>query len=298
MQKLANKLAVIVLLLLTVSFLVFSAISYNKSKETIVDLSIDSKQISSVSAKVFVEEFYATKIVALEGFERYIKNNPYLINDKELLKEDLNKMAFLADVDEIYIGFADNGEMLGVENAKGKDPSMYHKGPKENFDARIRPWYGQIAAGNGDIVYFEPYMTTTSNKYAMGIGKALIINGKTVGVIAVDIYLDDLKKELILIKDTKTAEVSIVDIAKGYFIYHENYDRIMSKSPDDISVIKSFTDSYSKNPSNGFVYEYKGETKVGACEKYDQANWLVCSANYMSDYDEILNEVLTSQLVF
>ncbi|MBF6670203.1 methyl-accepting chemotaxis protein, partial [Campylobacter sp. RM12327] len=46
-----------------------------------------------------------------------------------------------------------------------------------------------------------------------------------------------------------------------------------------------------------FEYDFMGDHKVGACEKYEAANWLICSANSMSDYDSTLSYIIKSQSV-
>ncbi|QCD44527.1 hypothetical protein CMUC_0730 [Campylobacter mucosalis CCUG 21559] len=45
------------------------------------------------------------------------------------------------------------------------------------------------------------------------------------------------------------------------------------------------------NGEESFRFEYGGIEKVGACKKYGVADWLVCSANELSDYNDTLNTV-------
>ncbi|MBE2985500.1 methyl-accepting chemotaxis protein, partial [Campylobacter sp. RM6883] len=298
MRKVSNKLAVIILALLTLSFVVFSGISYFKSKDTIINLSKDSKQASSKAAEVFVEEFFGTKILAIEQFELFLKQNKHLLNDRQELEVELQKLATAAKLDELYIGFEDTGEVVGAENSKGKISSIYHKTVyRDNFDSRTRGWYKKGSEANGKIAFFDPYVTGTTNKYATGVSKAFIVDGKRIGVIGVDIYIDDLKAALNMIKDTPTSNIVIVDMAKSYFVYHPNYENITSTSQENLAVSKIFLDSHAKDPDHGFEYTYNGEEKIGSCETYKAANWLVCSVNSLSDYQPILNSVLVSQVI-
>lgn len=133
----------------------------------------------------------------------------------------------------------------------------------------------------------------------MSVGKAIIINGKIAGAIGADIYIDDLKEALVNIKDTQTSSISITDIKRGLYIYHEDFKNILSKDAVSVDRNKALLKGYNEFGNAGFEYYINGiGDRVAACKVYEDANWLVCSANYMSDYDEILNDVLTSQLVF
>ncbi|MGH1601220.1 PDC sensor domain-containing protein, partial [Campylobacter majalis] len=298
MQKVANKMALIVLVLLTISFVTFSAISYQKSKDTILQMSKDSKEAAAIASEIFLDDFFSTTIFVVEGFESYIKENPEILHDKERFKNELAILARTSDANELFMGFEDTGEIIGAEIKQGAKPTIYSLGAKDNYNVKTRNWYNQMLSNNGALTFSDPY-TTSTGKYAMSVGKAVIINGKIVGAIGADIYIDDLKEALVEIKDTQTSSVSITDIKRGLYIYNEDFKNILSKDATSIERNKALLKGYNEFGNSGFEYHINGiGDRVAACKVYEEANWLVCSANYMSDYDEILNEVLTSQLVF
>ncbi|MGH1600594.1 cache domain-containing protein, partial [Campylobacter majalis] len=297
MKKVANKIAIIILVLLSVAFIVFSSLSYFSSKDNTIELVKSSKQSMSVSIDVFIRELMGTKFIALDGFESYIKNHPEMLFDREVFKQELARMSGALDVDEIYMGFADDGEMITSEVKQGQPPKIVSVKQSSTFDARRRGWYERAMQNPGKTIFSDPYMTTSGN-LAIAIAKPLSFGGRTYGVIAVDIYLTKVDEALRNIKDTENAYGVLIDMNKKVFISHRNKDFILSENPEPKSIVNAIMAGYSQSPESGFIYNGKGNTdRVGACEKYDQANWLVCSASPMSDYEDMLNKALINQII-
>ncbi|MGP1486206.1 MAG: hypothetical protein ACTTJC_09045, partial [Campylobacter sp.] len=54
---------------------------------------------------------------------------------------------------------------------------------------------------------------------------------------------------------------------------------------------------HDEHNAKAFEYDAAGDHRVASCEDFTEAGWVVCSANSMSDYDDILNAVLVKQIV-
>jgi len=76
MKKVANKIAFIIFALLAVLFTIFAAMNYNSTKNTILDVSKNSKEAIARSLEVYVDEYLSSKVYAVEGLMRYIEENP------------------------------------------------------------------------------------------------------------------------------------------------------------------------------------------------------------------------------
>ena len=74
---------------LTVLFSIFAVMNYNSTKNTILDVSGNSKEAIARSLEVYVEEYFSSKVFAVEGLVRYIEENHHLMTDKEQLKDRL-----------------------------------------------------------------------------------------------------------------------------------------------------------------------------------------------------------------
>ena len=124
MKKVANKIAFIIFALLAVLFTIFAAMNYNSTKNTILDVSKNSKEAIARSLEVYVDEYLGSKVFAVEGLVRYIEENPHLMMDREQLKDRLMTMAVGLDIPEFYIGFADNGELYDAVAQAGRGPKF------------------------------------------------------------------------------------------------------------------------------------------------------------------------------
>ena len=137
MKKVANKIAFIIFALLAVLFTIFAAMNYNSTKNTILDVSKNSKEAIARSLEVYVDEYLSSKVYAVEGLMRYIEENPHLMMDREQLKDRLMTMAVAVEIPEFFIGFADNGELYDAVAQEGKGPKFVNLTPeKDKFDSR------------------------------------------------------------------------------------------------------------------------------------------------------------------
>lgn len=129
MKKVAKEIAFIIFALLAVLFTVFAAMNYNSTKNTILDVSANSKEAIARSLEVYADEYLDSKVFAVESLARYIEENPHLMTDKEQLKDRLMTMAVTVDIPEFFIGFTDNGELYDAVAQAGKGPEIYKFDP-------------------------------------------------------------------------------------------------------------------------------------------------------------------------
>ncbi|MGG7048960.1 MULTISPECIES: PDC sensor domain-containing protein, partial [unclassified Campylobacter] len=296
LNKVANKIALIIFVLLTVVFTIFSVLGYNTSRENIVDVVKDSKRSLAVSLNTFVDGLIGTRFIAMQGFENYVKNHPEMLYDREIFKRELYKLSSALDVDEIFVGFADGGDMIYAEVAPGKSPNVLYTPLSDKFDARKRSWYIKALEKPDEIVFSDPYRSV-SGTMSISIAKALKVDGKIVAVLGIDIYLDSVAQKVSVIKDTPNSYVVVADLKKNVFIAHPNKDYLLSDSKELKDVISLFKNNYTKTGNAGFEYEFKGSSRIGACEIHESSGWLACSLSPISDFDEMLNAVLTNQII-
>ncbi|MDL0088137.1 PDC sensor domain-containing protein, partial [Campylobacter gastrosuis] len=297
MKKVANKIAVVILVMLTLAFGAFSFISYKESESSMMSIQRDFKVVSSYSIKLFVENYFTPNIKTVAAFSQVIQKDPSLINDLDRLNEELTKISTSPASNGIYIIRADNGDLIGVDNfGDGKLEPVHYSVAKDNYDGREKAYY-KLAVANGKMSFITPYVDETTKRVVISIANPIYVNGKLLCVVVTDVFLNELEK-IGEMKDSKTSVSTVIDLVSKNIIYHPNKDYVMSDLQSVKDLIASFNDAYNQNGTKSFTYKFGGVNKIAACQKFDEANWLICSANELSDYDEALNKVIRDQSLF
>ena len=294
MKKAANKIALIIVVLLVVSLGVFSTVNYTNTKERIYDLAKESKTSSSKVLQFYMNAFFEDKLAAVQNFASYLEAHPQILDDKEALEKVLMNAAQVTDFSEFYFGYAADG---AVYNAvlDGKERKFMVFDQRKNYDARVKGWYKDAIAKDG-IIFSAPY-TSSAGGLNLTIAKKIVVDGKVVGVFGVDMGIDKLDNELNKIKPTSSSAIALMDLEHKKIIHFTHKDLVLSDSSEAMKIIDDYSNEYKKNGDKTFTYNLRGTERLLACESYDKANWLICSANSISDYDNSLNSTLVSQFV-
>ncbi|WP_462191031.1 cache domain-containing protein, partial [Campylobacter concisus] len=294
MKKAANKIALIIVVLLVVSLGVFSTVNYTNTKERIYDLAKESKTSSSKVLQFYMNAFFEDKLAAVQNFASYIEAHPQILDDKEALEKVLMDAAQVTDFSEFYFGYAADG---AVYNAvlDGKDRKFMVFDQRKNYDARVKGWYKDAVAKEG-IIFSAPY-TSSAGGLNLTIAKKVVVGGKVVGVFGVDMGIDKLDNELNKIKQTPSSAIALFDLEHKKIIHFVHKDLVLSDASEAMKIIDDYSNEYKKNGDKTFTYNLRGTERLLACESYDKANWLICSANSWSDYDGSLSKTLVSQVI-
>ncbi|MGY5859895.1 MAG: cache domain-containing protein [Candidatus Thorarchaeota archaeon] len=109
----------------------------------------------------------------------------------------------------LYIGFADDGLFINYPGSILDYPG---------YDPRVEYWYTEIAAGNGDIVYVDPYYDEFDDVLLISIGKLVYSGGIPLAVISGDLTIRDIQSKVI--------DVSVLD--SGYAFLINSYGEIVA----------------------------------------------------------------------
>ena len=294
MKKVANKIALIIVVLLVVSLAVFSTVSYTNTKENIYDLAKESKASASKVLQFYMNAFFEDKVATVENFAKYLESHPEILDDREALKKELMTGSRATDFSEFYFAYAEDGAAYNAV-LDGDERKFMVFDQKKNYDARTRNWYKDAVAKEG-IIFSAPY-TSSAGGLNLTIAKKVVVGGKVVGVFGGDIGIDKLDAELDKIKPTPSSAIALFDLEHKKIIHFVHKDLVLSDASEAMKIIDDYSNEYKKNGDKTFTYNLRGAERLLACELYDQANWLVCSANSISDYDNSLNSTLVSQFV-
>lgn len=94
-----------------------------------------------------------------------------------------------------------------------------------DFDLNERPWYKPVKEADG-LYYTEPYMDQVFGKMIMSVMREVEVDGKKVGIIAADLFLDSMPSIMEQYKIGKTG-YSILLAPDGNIIYHPDKERVM-----------------------------------------------------------------------
>ena len=117
----------------------------------------------------------------------------------------------------LYIGIEENGNFLQFDG-KFRVPE------KDNYDSRARPWYKKAVEVNGAGVS-EPYVDFDTKKLVISISSPIKKDGKIVGVVGSDIFLDTVVNTILNINLEDKGFAYLID-SSGKTIIHKDEKQI------------------------------------------------------------------------
>ncbi|WP_170000665.1 cache domain-containing protein, partial [Campylobacter sp. RM16189] len=221
-RKISSKIALFIFVLLSIAFTIMAVINYNKTKNSVLDVTEISKESTTLASGIFVDEYMSSRIKAVEDAVSYLeKNQELFLGDREALQKDLANITNFMNLEEFFIGFANDGEMISISFANDRrDPkiSVFNSQNKQ-YDARTRGWY-KTAVAKGGLAFTAPYVTKSKGLLVMSVIKPVMIEGKVAAVLGIDMLIDELGKSLSKIKDSPSGIVFIIDMNTKSMVYH------------------------------------------------------------------------------
>lgn len=140
-----------------------------------------SNQIEAYSAKI--DGYLKVHGNTIETLDNYLETMPDFSNEKILsyLTEEFKRNKATTD---IYVGLTDKTFLDGSGWV-----------PKADFDCTTRSWF-KGAMDKKDLCYGNPYFDLTTETMAVAVSKPIIRDGKTVGVVSMDIDLKVLAETI------------------------------------------------------------------------------------------------------
>jgi len=145
-----------------------------------------------------------------------------------------------------------------------------------DYDPRKRPWYS-IAKGSNAVVS-APYIDAASQTTTVTISKAVVKNGKRIGVVGIDLAFGIISQQITDIRIGQTGYVFVL-YKDGTTLIHKDPKQIGKNLKEKVPFIKQMLEL-----KNGLLeYNFKGEkfSVVRTLEKY---GWTLGGGTY---YEEI-----------
>jgi methyl-accepting chemotaxis protein len=163
----------------------------------------------------------------------------------------------------------------------------------DGYDPTSRPWYQKALSNKGEIVFSEPYKDAATGVLVISISKTVEFNGQVVGVVAVDIDLTTLSKQLSDIKVGQTGYVYIAD-NNGVIISHPDKSILGTTISSHINIWDQV-----KSKAKGFTkYKYNGQDKFSSFDTNPSTGWKLLSSMDENELKGDTNSILNVTLLF
>ncbi|EHD0152392.1 methyl-accepting chemotaxis protein [Campylobacter lari] len=291
----ARRISMLTALILCIGFGIFVGINYHSSKRDILQSITHGKQESVKNGKSFIELYFNSR---KENIDKIAKA---IVASKDVGEEGLAKFLehvfTLYSFTAIYVGYEKDGSLIDVDmNSKGKYFILNQE--KDGFDARTRAWY-KLTKDTKMINISDPFLDVVTKKMVVSITAPLEIDGKFVGVLAGEVFLDDMRKAFEGLKITPSNIVFLIN-NNGNLIAHSLGYIDLNKETEMADAIKSFVKEVKaapNTPTDLIKYTLKGDQRVAVC--LNTANeMMLCSANSLKDYDDVFDKLLVTQIIF
>ncbi|MDL0079867.1 methyl-accepting chemotaxis protein [Helicobacter zhangjianzhongii] len=294
-KSISQKIALIIMGLLVAIFVAFQIIGYILAKKAILESVSHGKQESVKNALSFIDTYFDAR---LDFVQRIVAD----IGDdlsQQNIAHWLHSAYTFTSMDALYLGYADNGLLIKTDKQSGNKPYILDK--SKGFDSRTREWFkGALATGKPGFT--RPFRDITTNELTISVYAPIIRDGKIVAVVGANIFLKDLQKAFMSLKTSPSSSVFLVgtDDRGTYNLLHSDEKVLFS---EDMQKYEVYDDLYARTPKDLNVisgilhYEFEGISKIAVCN-INKNEWLLCSANSVTDFEEELHTYLISQISF
>ncbi len=156
----------------------------------------------------------------------------------------------------LYIAFADDGLFINYPGSI-LGPLSDVERLADPYDPRGEYWYQTIWAGNGDMVFVEPYYDEFDNVLLISIGKVVYRNSIPFAVISGDITIEDIREKIINVEILESGYAFLLDSFGGVVAHPEVADEdYIAGLPDlreDVEINLDFSQALTENQVNQII---------------------------------------------
>lgn len=135
--------------------------------------------------------------------------------------------------------------------------TAYVYGDKNNMSLDLvndtnKEWYNRTLA-EGKTIFLEPYHDSVNNQLATTFAYPIFSAGKTVGVVIIDVALDDIQSYLEKLEGNNAEDYKVLVTDKGLFVANSsNKDLIMKNVSEGLADISQYLSAAQSSQENIF----------------------------------------------
>ena len=280
MKSISNKIALMLIVALTLSFTVLTVVSYYTAQSKTIELVVENQRQILKDVKSTLDTFFDNNYQTIEKIAGTLDK---LDENKSGIDTALAQGKAMAnkEIALVYAGFED-GAMF---RSNGKNQT-----PKDGYDPRQRGWY-KLAQQKRAVTFSDPYMAASLGE--MVISFVSPIRG---GVAATDVSIAELSKEITKNSKTDYSYVFVMD-KDGTIIIHPDKDSINKKPEVTQKLIEEY--KAKKFDDNGLIpyTNSKGEHLFADFLPLNDRGWLAVTAMHDDVFDVNTMPLLKTQAI-
>jgi len=183
----------------------------------------------------------------------------------------VTQLKLSGDFSSAYVGYPDKRATFSVG----------HPPPKADYDPTARPWYKQ-AVEVGRLTVTKPYTDYTTHKLVVTFARPITDSGTLKGVVAADIFLDNVSANVNAIHPTPASFAFVVD-QNGVIIAHPDAKLSLKPATDLAPALTADALSGLASATQPLAVEIGGATKLLHAEKIAGTDWDLIIALDQSD---------------
>lgn len=261
MKSITNKISLMLIVALTISFTILAVVSYYTAESKTIELVVQNQRQILKDVKSTLNTFFDNNSQTIEKIASELDKL-----DEDHTNIDITlaqgKAMSNKEIALVYAGYND-GAMF---RSNGKNQT-----PKDGYDPRTRGWY-KLAEDKKAVTFSDPYMAASLGE--MVISFVSPIKG---GVAATDVSIAQLSEEITKNSKTNYSYVFVID-KDGTIIIHPDKVLISKK----LEITKSLVEQYkNKNFDDNGLIPYtnsKGEHLFADFIELNDRGWLAVTA--------------------
>ena len=280
MKSISNKIALMLIVALTLSFTVLTVVSYYTAQSKTIELVVQNQRQILKDVKSTLDTFFDNNYQTIEKIAGTLDK---LDSNRSGIDVTLAQGKAMAnkEIALVYAGFED-GAMF---RSNGKNQT-----PKDGYDPRQRGWY-KLAQQKRAVTFSDPYIAASLGE--MVISFVSPIRG---GVAATDVSIAELSNEITKNSKTDYSYVFVMD-KDGTIIIHPNKDSINKKPEVTQKLIEEY--KAKKFDDNGLIpyTNSKGEHLFADFLPLNDRGWLAVTAMQDDVFDVNTMPLLKTQAI-
>lgn len=152
--------------------------------------------------------------------------------------------------------------------------------PPADFVVTERVWYVEAKANPEEVYISEPYLDEQSGGFCITLSKAVMVDGESVGVVGLDLYMDNII-ELVASNNNAKSGYSFLVSKDGTILTHKSEDLTLSNDKSE-NIATANRGRYARlaNRTNHVfsIIDYNGIPMRMVAEEVPECGWVVVVA--------------------
>ncbi|WP_170879194.1 methyl-accepting chemotaxis protein [Campylobacter coli] len=257
MNSIKIKLSLIANLIAIFALIVLGIVSFYFTKTSLYESTLKNQTDLLKVTQSTVEDFRSTNQSFTRALEKDIANLPYqsLITEENIINNVgpiLKYYRHSINALNVYLGLNNGKVLLSQKSNDAKMPEL-----RDDLDIKTKDWY-QEALKTNDIFVTPAYLDTILKQYVITYSKAIYKDGKIIGVLGVDIPLEDLQNSVA----NTPGNIFLFDQKNK--IFAATNKELLNPSIDHSPVLNAYK---THGDYNFFTYGLDGKERLGTCTK-------------------------------